>query len=594
MKSKKDKEDLRARAEALIAGKSPGVPADTRTYNEVLHELLVHEIELEMQNEELRRARDVVEESRMRYADLYDFSPVAYLTFDESGRILEANLTACALLGIDRRRLNNRFFSRFIIPDDQDTFLKHRIEVLKAGTKQACELALERADGSKLYVSVESIRANNEKGPVIRSALIDISGRKRVERERDELERRMREGTAELQRSYDKLKKEIRGRERVEAQLRQAQKMEALGVMSGGIAHDFNNILAAIIGFSELMASHSAKGDKDQHYLTRIAEAGIRGRELVRQMLTFSRKGEQEKKPVRLSTIVKETVRLIREIVPTTIAIRVRTLKESEPILADPTQIQQVLINLCTNAAQAMREKGGTLDIELSDLTVSPSDGNSNGMEPGPYMKLVVRDTGSGMPPDIMDKIFDPFFTTKQVGEGTGLGLSVVHGIVKQSGGHITVESEPGKGSAFTIYLPMVRGALEADDIRDDALPTGSERILFVDDEEAIVEMGEEILAELGYEVASRTNGREALALLKEDPSRFDLVITDQTMPEMTGAELANKIFGLRTDMPIIMCTGYSQLVDAGKARAAGIKAFVMKPLTRREIARTIRKVLDE
>ncbi len=265
-----------------------------------------------MQNEELRRARDVIEESRTRYADLYDAAPVAYLTFDENGRVLEANLTACALLDVDRRGLNGKFFSRFVTRADQDIFLKHRLEVLKKGVKQTCELALERGNDNKLYVSVESIEANNAQGPVIRSALIDISERKRMERERDELERRMREGAAELQRSYDNLKKEIKGRERAEAQLRQAQKMEALGVMSGGIAHDFNNMLAAIIGFSELLAAHAAKGSKDLHYLARIMEAGIRGRELVRQMLTFSRKGEQEKRPVRLSGIVKETVKLIR------------------------------------------------------------------------------------------------------------------------------------------------------------------------------------------------------------------------------------------------------------------------------------------
>ena len=209
-------------------------------------------------------------------------------------------------------------------------------------------------------------------------------------------------------------------------------------------------------------------------------------------------------------------------------------------------------------------------------------------------MKLIVRDTGTGIPADIMDKIFDPFFTTKKLGEGTGLGLSVVHGIVKQHDGYIIAESEPGKGSTFTVYFPQITGEHEAVALHDDEIPTGSERILFVDDEGALVEMGEDILAELGYEVTSRMNGREALELLKLDPSRFDLVITDQTMPEMTGVELAKEVLGLRPGMPIIMCTGFSYVVDADKAMAAGIKAFAMKPLTKREIARTIRKVLDE
>jgi CheY-like chemotaxis protein len=250
-------------------------------------------------------------------------------------------------------------------------------------------------------------------------------------------------------------------------------------------------------------------------------------------------------------------------------------------------------VNLCTNAVYAMRERGGSLDIDLSCVTVSPSDGNQHGMGPGPYMKLTVRDTGTGISPEIMDKIFDPFFTTKNVGEGTGLGLSVVHGIVKQSNGSITVESEPGKGSAFTVYFPKIAGEEETGTSDDTMIPTGTERILFVDDEEALMEMGEEILAELGYEVTSRTSSREALSLLKQDPFRFDLVITDQTMPDMTGIELAREVLALRADMPIIMCTGFSHLVDDSKAKAAGIRAFAMKPLTKREIARTARKVLD-
>jgi CheY-like chemotaxis protein len=258
-----------------------------------------------------------------------------------------------------------------------------------------------------------------------------------------------------------------------------------------------------------------------------------------------------------MRAFIKETIKLIRATTPTTISIRVNALSESSLILGDPAQIQQVFMNLCTNAAYAMREKGGVLDVDVSDFSVSPSDASHHGIGPGPYIKLVVRDTGTGMSPEIIDRIFDPFFTTKGLGQRTGLGLSVVHGIVKQSNGHITVESEPDRGSTFTVYFPKVTGELETDVISDDEIPTGSERILFVDDEEALVEMGEDILAELGYDVTSRTNGKEAIALFKLDPSRFDLVITDQTMPEMAGVELAKEILALRPGLPINHVHGF-------------------------------------
>lgn len=380
---------------------------------------------------------------------------------------------------------------------------------------------------------------------------------------------------------------------RTEQQLRHAQKMEALGTLTGGIAHDFNNILAAMIGFTELARSRVTEGSREEHHLQRVFDAGLRGRELVRQMLTFSRKVEEERKPLRLSSIVEESVKLLRASIPTTIDVRVNNESESGFILGDPVQIQQVLMNLATNAAYAMRENGGALDIELTDFSVSASNGNPHGIEPGLYMKLTVRDTGTGMSPDISDKIFDPFFTTKPVGEGTGLGLAVAHGIIERSNGHITVESEPGKGSTFTVYFPKVAGGPPSDAVSDETLPTGAERILFVDDEESLVEVGEEILAELGYEVMSQTSSAEALALLRDDPSRFDVVITDQTMPELTGLELAKEILAIRPDLPVILCTGFSHTVDADSAKAAGIKAYLMKPLTKRELAKTIRKVLD-
>jgi PAS domain S-box-containing protein len=461
------------------------------------------------------------------------------------------------------------------------------------------ELTHTTKQGSEIVVESRWLARRGDDGRILEVLVsnVDITDRKRAEeglrKANEELEQRVDERTGELREAYDRLKEETAEREQAEAQLRQAQKVEALGTLSGGIAHDFNNILAAIIGFTELAADHIQKGSREERHIARVLEAGIRGRELVQHLLTFSRKTEQEKKPLLLSAIVKDTVKLLRATTPTTVSIRVNTVSESGLILGDPTQIRQILMNLCTNAVYAMRESGGVLDIELSDFSVAPSHGNDRGMTPGLYMKLVVRDTGIGMEPDIIHRVFDPFFTTKKVGEGTGLGLSVVHGIVKQSNGHITAESEPGKGAAFTVCFPKIAEKRESEEPEDASVPTGHERILFVDDEEALVQMGQGILAGLGYEVTSRMSSKEALSLFQKDPSLFDLVITDQTMPEMTGVELAKRILAIRPDMSIILCTGFSHLVDADAANIAGIRAFAMKPLTKREIARIIRHVLD-
>jgi signal transduction histidine kinase len=249
--------------------------------------------------------------------------------------------------------------------------------------------------------------------------------------------------------------------------------MEALGALTGGIAHDFNNILAAMMGFTEMVRDHMARDSRYKHYLDRVMEAGLRGRELIRQMLTFIRKTEQEKKPLKLSGIVKETVKFLRASTPSTINIKVDVRSESGLILGDPVQIQRVLMNLCSNAAFAMRERGGVLDIGLSEFALSPSNGDSQGIEAGAYMRLMARDTGSGIAPEIIDRVFDPFFTTKELGEATGLGLSVVHGIVNQAGGSVTVESEPGKGSTFTVYFPKIAEGSVPAAVSHEALPTG-------------------------------------------------------------------------------------------------------------------------
>ena len=409
----------------------------------------------------------------------------------------------------------------------------------------------------------------------------------------DELETRVKERTEELVQAYEQLVQETKGRERIEAQLRQAQKMEALGTLTGGIAHDFNNILAAIIGFTEVVRDHRTDGDRDRHHLDRVLEAGLRGRDLIRRMLAFSRKTEQEKKPLLLANLVTETVKFIRSSTPATISIRLDVTNGEGTVFADPVQVQQVVLNLCTNAVHAMREKGGTLDLEVSDETIDESEGTRRGMKPGPYVKLAVRDTGAGISPAIMSKIFDPFFTTKKLGEGTGLGLSVVHGIVHQHDGYIFAESEAGLGSTFTVYIPMVEGEPASQEITDHPAPSGTERVLFVDDEELLAEMGRDMLEDLGYQVTVTTSSAEALELFRTDPGRFDLVITDVTMPEITGVELAREMLAVRADIPIIMCTGFSHLVDADAAKAAGVRAFTMKPLTKREIAMTVRAVLE-
>jgi PAS domain S-box-containing protein len=538
-----------------------------------------------------RRAEEALRESHERLRVLAE-ATFEGIGFSEEGRILEVNDQLARMLGYEKDELIGMEISSMVFPEDRPRVLEN----IRKNRESVIEHRFVRKDGTVMTAEVHGKPFMYEGREIRVTALQDITERKKTEqalyKAHGELELRVEERTEELRGAYENLKKETKERERAEAQLRQAQKMEALGTLAGGVAHDFNNMLAAIIGFSEIALDRIPAESGVQRQLQRILQAGLRGRDLVKQMLTFSRTTEQEKKPVLLSSIVKESVRLLRASIPQTISMRTNVKSESSLILGDAVQIQQIIMNLCTNAAHAMREKGGTLDIELCDHSVSPSTENPHGIKPGLYMKLIVSDTGTGISPDIMDKIFDPFFTTKKLGEGTGLGLSVVHGIVKQSSGYVTVESVPNQGSAFTVYLPKVMGGLRADAVNDDTLPTGRERILFVDDEEALVEMGEELLEELGYDVTCILNSRQALALFRLDPSQFDLVISDQTMPEMTGVELAREILAIRADMPIIMCTGYSHRVDAATAEVAGIKAFAMKPLTKKEIARTIREVL--
>ncbi|MBN1846972.1 MAG: response regulator [Deltaproteobacteria bacterium] len=389
---------------------------------------------------------------------------------------------------------------------------------------------------------------------------------------------------------------DITRQKELEAQIRESHKMKALGTLAGGISHDFNNILGIIIGNTELalldiMVSHETK-----HYLDEIHKASIRARNLVRQILTFSRQALPGHKPVDISLIVKESISLLKATIPSTIKIQSRFPSETDFILADASQIEQIVINLCVNAAQSMKDVFGTMDIGLDNVQMN--DGlieNGFHLRPGRYVKLTVKDTGQGITPDDMQHIFDPYFTTKGLADHSGMGLSVVHGIVQNHKGAITVRSEKGQGAVFEVFFPSIEQVSRSPVKSDKTAPLnhGDECILFVDDEEAIGAFARDILEYLGYDVIIEKNPSKAFNLFQEKPDFFDLVITDMTMPEMTGIDLLKKIKQIRPNIPIILCTGYSDLIDEDKANDLGIAAYLVKPIETKDLSKVLRKVLD-
>ena len=391
----------------------------------------------------------------------------------------------------------------------------------------------------------------------------------------------------------EKKREEIR-REAVEAQLRQAQKMEAIGTLAGGIAHDFNNILGAIVGYSEMVRDDLPADSPSIGDIHQVLKASHRAKDLVKQILAFSRQVEDHKIPMQPTIIVKEAINLLRSSLPTTIAIKQDIDPESGMILADPTQIHQIVMNLATNAFHAMEVKGGTLTITLGKKILSREDlALEPDLQPGTYVQLSIRDTGEGVLPEIKERIFDPFFTTKEVGKGTGLGLSMVYTIVKSAGGSIVCNSRLGHGAEFRILLPNIQDHAVEEAASRETIPHGKGHILFIDDEEMLVDLGKAMLKRLGYHVTTRTNSFDALTTFQNQPGIFDLVITDQTMPGMTGLDLARRILQIRPSMPIILCTGFSSQISEEKVQVAGIKGFAYKPLAKKDIGELIRRVLD-
>ena len=381
----------------------------------------------------------------------------------------------------------------------------------------------------------------------------------------------------------------------MERHLNQTYKMEALGTLAGGIAHDFNNILSSIIGFTELTLDDVPKDTILERNLNEIYSAGKRARDLVKQILAFARQTDEEISPVQIDLIAKEVINFLQSAIPSNIQIR-QNIESQSLIMGSPTQLHRVFMNLCTNAAQAMDESGGIIEISLKEVIFEQekNTGRKHCLRPGEYIEIMISDTGLGISHELMDSIFEPYFTTKQIGDGTGMGLAMVKGIVESYGGKIKANSRVGEGSTFTLYLPTIKNPNVHLANRTEVLPMGTERVLFVDDESTIVDMGEQILTRLGYKVTSRTSSIDALELFRSKSNDFDLIITDMTMPNMTGDELSIELMKIKPAIPIIMCTGYSKKISDETASKIGIKAFAYKPMVKAELAKIVRKVLDE
>ena len=668
-------------------------PADAQR---VLHDLQVHRIELELQNEELRRAQDALEASRARYFDLYDLAPVGYFTLNEGGLILEANLTGANLLGVARRSLVNQPLGRFVVSDDADAYYLNHRQLFRTGEPRAFELRLVKKNGAPFSAWIEATVTTNESGTrICRKMVIDITGRKAIQ---DKLRQSQsllqtageiaqvggwainlpdnalmwsdeicvildypkgtvpplaealslypsasyavisaalgactRDGTSfdcELEiftakrrrlnvRAIGQAVRDEDGRitgiegafqditERknaeqakasLEAQLRESQKMEALGTLAGGIAHDFNNILGTMLGNAEL-ARHDARANWQALVsLEEILKAGNRAKDLVQQILSFGRRQPTSRRVLSLPAVVEESVRLLRAGLPPGVRIDCRCAPDTPSIVADPTQVQQVLLNIGNNAAHAMEGRPGAIDIRVEGVTLNQASARFDlNLRPGPYACVTISDMGHGMDAAIRSRIFEPFFTTKAPGKGTGLGLSVAHGIMQAHQGGIVAHSEPGKGSRFELYFPHARDGAAAPGIAEEASAASEghgQHILYVDDDESQVFLIKRMLERWGYRVSAYLEQREALDALLADAPSFDLVVTDFNMPGLSGLEVARAIRDARPDLPVILISGYITDELRAQAEAVGVRELIAKPHEVEELRDMVHRLL--
>jgi PAS domain S-box-containing protein len=543
-----------------------------------------------------KKAEEALRDSEKRYHSLFASSLDGILLTQPDATVLAANKRACEMFLMTEEEVLRAGRAGLMVEDER---LRAAVaERARTGQWQG-ELTARRSDGSTFPAEISSNLFVGVDGKTMSAMVIrDITERKRAEealrKANDSLELRVQERTLELSDAYDALQREMAIRKQAEEQLHQAQKMKAIGTLAGGIAHDFNNILASILGFTEMAMEDVADRPLVEKNLRNVLRSAMRARELVKQILAFSRKTNYERTPLSLTPLMEETVELLRASIPSTIEIRFATSASSDTILAAAVEVQQILMNLATNASHAMQDMGGKLELGLTDMDFNPVlPVLEQDLLPGEYVQIIVRDTGVGMSPDVAKRIFEPFFTTREVGKGTGMGLAVVYGIVKSLQGAITVESEPGAGSTFRVFLPKAKNEIEIEPAHIEDTPQGRERILFLDDDGMLVQWGKAVLERLGYSVTAFNDSTEALKAFSSDPSQFDLVITDQTMPGMTGIRLASELLRIRPGIPIVLCTGHSETVSPEKAKEAGIREFLMKPLIKHELAQTVRLLLD-
>lgn len=522
---------------------------------------------------ERKRAESLLRASEGRYRELVECANSIILRMDNKGRLTFYNEYAQRFFGYASDEVVGKDVVGTIVPETESSGRNLREMIAEIGRDPGRYATNENEnmlhDGTRVWISWTNRPFHDEAGEVREILCVgnDITARKHAEEEKRQLQ----------------------------AQLLQSQKLEAIGTLAGGIAHDFNNILAAVIGYADMAREHVAPGTTLAKDLDQVLNAGGRARDLVKQILAFSHQGDTDPISFYPAVVIKEAIKLLRPSLPSTIAIKQNIDPKAGPVCIDPTQMHQILMNLCTNAYHAMEEQGGALEIVLRnvDLNTSALAGRPH-LRPGSYIELTIGDNGQGIAPEVIDRIFDPFFTTKGIGKGTGMGLSIVHGIAKSCSGFVTVESILGRGTAFHVFLPVAASESPAKDSSEDSVPLGSERILFIDDEEVLTDLAKTMLERLGYLVTVRNNSLEGLTTFQNHPDRFDLVITDQTMPGMTGMDLSRRLLRIRPNLPIILCTGFSALVSEEKAKAIGIRALAHKPLTKKDIASLIRNVLSD